>query len=78
MTMPDERTRALRWAREFLEEIQRTDLWPTVSEDLRRQAQVILRHFPTNAQLNHFHIRVPDLFGPHEERPSDPREDDPK
>lgn len=63
MTMPDERTRALLWAREFLETIQRSDLWPTVPDELRRQAHSILRHYPIHSQLDHFHMLAPELFG---------------
>lgn len=44
MTMPFERTRALRWAGEFLDEIQKSaDCRP----ELRRQAEFILRHYPS-------------------------------
>lgn len=43
MTMPYERTRALRWAGEFLREVRRSEECP---ESLRRQAHVILRHYP--------------------------------
>jgi len=43
MTMPAERTRALRWAGEFLREVRRCDACP---EEIRRQAHVILRHYP--------------------------------
>lgn len=43
MTMPFERTRALRWAGEFLREIRsRSD----VPADLKRQVLSILRHYP--------------------------------
>jgi hypothetical protein len=43
MTMPSERTRALRWAYEFLREIRtRQDVPP----DLKQQALGILRHYP--------------------------------
>jgi hypothetical protein len=64
--MPSERTRALRWARELLAEIQQAELWPTLPEPLRRQARVILRHFPTDAGLEQLHRRVPWLIGPAE------------
>ena len=43
MTMPQERTRALRWAGEFLREIQSN---PDADPKLKRQALFILRHFP--------------------------------
>lgn len=48
MTMPDERTRALRFAREILEDlIQRED----VPFDLKQQAKVTLRHYPDDWTL---------------------------
>lgn len=48
MTMPDERARALRFAGEILREMRtRSD----VPEDLRRQALVALRHYPSPQEL---------------------------
>lgn len=48
MTMPSERTRALRWAEEFLREVRtRSD----VPEDLKHQALVILRHYPESHDI---------------------------
>lgn len=44
MTMPNERTRALLWAGSFLVEVARNKSLPL---ELRRQAVVIARHFPT-------------------------------
>lgn len=48
MTMPDERTRALRFAGEVLREMLARDDMP---EDLKRQARATLRHYPTEQQL---------------------------
>lgn len=48
MTTPTERTRALRWAGEFLREVGSSDGF---SEELRRKVNVILRHYPTPTQL---------------------------
>lgn len=48
MTMPDERARALRFAGAFLREmLTRED----VPDDLKHQARVTLRHYPTEDQL---------------------------
>jgi hypothetical protein len=48
MTMPDERTRALRFAGEVLREmLARSD----VPEDLKRQARATLRHYPTGLEV---------------------------
>lgn len=48
MTMPDERTRALRWAGEFLLKVQRGDEF---SEAIKREAKVILRHYPRDFEI---------------------------
>ena len=49
MTMPDERSRALRFAGEILREMLTRD---DVPEDLKRQARVTLRHYPDRLQLS--------------------------
>ena len=48
MTMPNERTRALRWAGEFLREIQSS---VQLDPGFRRRAATIPRHYPTETQL---------------------------
>ena len=48
MTMPDERARALRFAGEILREMRSR---PDVPDDLRQQAQFILRHYPAPRDL---------------------------
>ena len=48
MTMPDERSRALRFAGEILQEMLTRD---DVPEDLKQQARVTLRHYPDRMQL---------------------------
>lgn len=48
MTMPDERSRALRFAGEILREMLTRD---DVPEDLKNQARVTLRHYPDRLQL---------------------------
>lgn len=59
MTMPHERLRALRWAGELLRELaydhgKDQALWGgEVPQELRRQALVILRHYPENHELLH-------------------------
>lgn len=71
MTMPFERTRALRWAGEFLDEIQKST---DVSPELRRQASVILRHYPnateiaTEAKICSKSDRMWRWLGPEDER----------
>lgn len=48
MTMPDERSRALRFAGEVLREMLSRD---DVPADLKLQARSTLRHYPTEQQL---------------------------
>lgn len=47
MTMPDERTRVLRWAGEFLRQLSDVQL----PEDLKRQLPYVLRHFPSAVDI---------------------------
>jgi hypothetical protein len=48
MTMPTERTRALRWAGEFLQDMASS---PAVSEATRNEATRILRHYPSSQDI---------------------------
>lgn len=50
MTMPSERTRALRWAGEFLAEARRH---PGLPVELARQIPGILRHYPSTDDIRH-------------------------
>ena len=47
MTIPVERYRALRMADEFLTSLLDPKKTPRVPKDIRRQAAVVLRHYPT-------------------------------
>jgi hypothetical protein len=44
MTMPSERTRALRWAYELLVELQQAE---KLTDAQKRQVKAVLRHYPT-------------------------------
>ncbi len=48
MTMPSERTRALRWAGELLRELQASE---DLSAERRREIQGILRHYPSSPEI---------------------------
>lgn len=50
MTMPSERTRALRWAGEFLLKVQKGDEF---SAELKREVKFILRHYPEDWDIKH-------------------------
>lgn len=46
MTLPDERYRAVRYAREFLYELLDPKKTPKVPKEIRQRAARVLRHFP--------------------------------
>lgn len=50
MTTPTERTRALVWAGDFLEELRNAEPG-TVPDALREQANRILRHYPATMEI---------------------------
>ena len=50
MTMPFERTRALRWAGEFLEKLNRMDD-VDLPDDIKREITYILRHYPSASSI---------------------------
>ena len=50
MTMPHERTRALRWAGEFLQEVMES---PECPPALKQQAKAIFRHYPQAHSIAH-------------------------
>ncbi len=60
MTMPEERTRALIMAGDFLRELMQS---PDVSEEIRRQAMVVLRHYPTEDEIDHKIRHLPAIRG---------------
>ncbi|MBH2018489.1 MAG: hypothetical protein I8H91_02770 [Burkholderiales bacterium] len=60
MTMPNERTRALRWAGEFLREAKRHEGLP---EELRKQIPFILRHYPSALDIEHQARHGDDVSG---------------
>lgn len=48
MTMPDERARALRWAGEFIRDLAAAG---ELSDERKREAQAILRHYPSAKEI---------------------------
>lgn len=68
MTMPDERTRAIVYAQEFLHDLLDPKKTPRVPREVRRRALRVLRHYPYPFYLNMAAKHVPDIFGPYEEQ----------
>lgn len=53
MTMPDERTRALLLAGELLTQLASSVRTPDVPDAIRKQAQHILRHYPSRSDIGY-------------------------
>jgi hypothetical protein len=51
MTMPNERTRALLWAGEFMQELLDSDRYPDLPERVRNNAKSVLRHYPSLSEI---------------------------
>ena len=51
MTLPDERTRAVLWAREFLSRLIDPRQTPRVPRAVRQEALSVLRHYPHECDM---------------------------
>lgn len=51
MTMPDERTRSVKYAREFMRDLLDPGITPKVPKAIRQMASRVLRHFPGDHEL---------------------------
>ena len=60
MTLPDERYRAVMWAKKFLLDI--ANRRSGLSEDMKQEARSILRHFPSEFDLNQAAQKAPEVF----------------
>lgn len=64
MTIPFERTRALIETRLFLQELTDPKVTPRVPRAIRGKAKLLLKHFPTYADVEQAHKALPDTYGP--------------
>ena len=63
MTLPDERYRAVMWAKKFLEGVAYDkENYPRISRSVRGQAHSILRHFPNEWDMTRAAQGSPDVF----------------
>ena len=63
MTLPDERYRAILWAKRFLEELYRDrKKYPRISKSVRQEAYSILRHFPSEWDMDRASNGAPEVF----------------
>lgn len=69
MTLPDERTRAVQYARRLLLDLLYPKKTPRVPKAVRIRARDVLRHFPWDWDLTNASRGAPDSF-------SEPKEED--
>lgn len=68
MTLPDERYRAIMFAKSLCEDLLDSSKTPRVPKDIRRRALGVLRHFPEEYYLSMLADSRPDII----ERRGDP------
>jgi hypothetical protein len=62
MTMPDERYRAMVEGLKLIEDLLIPQVTPRVPGDIRERARWIMRHHPTQQELTHLALKVPDML----------------
>jgi hypothetical protein len=63
MTLPNERTRAVTNARQFLTDLLDPKKTPRVPKKIRKEAYWVLRHFPWDLHIDQAAKKCPDVFG---------------
>ena len=61
MTLPDERYRAINYARQFLQELCDPKKTPGVPSVIRSQAGAVLRHYPNQYELDQLAAAAPEV-----------------
>jgi len=62
MTLPDERYRAIRQTRQFLQDLQDRTIYPRVPRLVRAEAYRLLRHYPTEYDLERLAEKSPNVI----------------
>jgi hypothetical protein len=62
MTLPDERYRAIKQSKRLLEELCDPGKTPRVPSLVRDRARTLLRHFPSEYELDNIAEKCPDLL----------------
>lgn len=62
MTLPDERYRAVKYARDFLRSLLDPKQTPKVPRAVRQQAGRVLRHFPGEYDMERTAKKVPSVW----------------
>jgi hypothetical protein len=64
MTLPDERYRSLKWAEQFMQDLQDPAKTPRVPKSVRREARSVLRHYPGTYYIDELARRAPEIITP--------------
>lgn len=67
MTLPDERLKAVNYAREFLYSLLDPKRTPGVPKHIRKNAAVALRHFPAEHEMDNAADMTSGIFGPYKD-----------
>jgi hypothetical protein len=67
MTVPNERTRALVEAKEFLRALLDPKKTPRVPKIIRRSAYFVLKHYPAEYEIKELYKKLPKIFGKYHE-----------
>jgi len=62
MTLPDERYRAMRHTRQFLIDLYDRTVTPKIPRALRLEAYNLLRHYPSDYDLDRLAEKAPDVI----------------
>jgi hypothetical protein len=62
MTLPDERYRAIRQSGQFLRDLQDRTIYPRVPRAVRAEAYRLLRHYPTEYDLERLAEKSPNVI----------------
>jgi len=62
MTLPDERYRAIKYTEQFLKDLCNRTKTPRVPREIREQARSLLRHYPSNWDLERLAEKSPDVI----------------
>ena len=62
MTLPDERYRAIKWAEQFLQDLQDPKKTPRIPKRVRAQARMIMRHYPSEYYVSMLAEARPDII----------------
>lgn len=62
MTLPNERTRAVKYAQEFMRSLLDPKQTPRVPKAIRKEAYRVLRHFPNTLDISQAAEKLPNVF----------------